>query len=228
MSRAEQFRRQQARIIDAVNRETMQLALRGSVYVAPVAPRQAQALGLRVPGPDELSAHFLPGKIVGPGFELHGDGRVVLGFDGSRSDDALTVAWRDPRPLTLELKSETINSETLRLLTGGRITITKEIHMTTIDRKNFVGAAVNVPAASLAHRHLGSLVTITLPSGAEVTDVLSAVAVGSVQHGGVSTIKVYLQNVQPDHLNGGFQLDPKGVVKVRRPKPAPAAKKTRR
>lgn len=109
----------------------------------------------------------------------------------------------------------------------------KETDM-NIEKKNFTTPPIKTPAGSLAQRHLGSLVTITLASGAEITDVLvgvrSGVPSGLIQ-GDQGNVTLYLQNVGIgyDHnylvdRNGAFPLEPKSIVLVRRPKAVRAAK----
>lgn len=108
---------------------------------------------------------------------------------------------------------------------------------TMIEKKNFVTPPTKTPAASLSQRHVGSLVTITLPSGSEITDILTGVMSGVPsrlrnQPHSEGQVVVFLQNVgvgyDPEYLrdrNGEFPLDPKSVVLVRRPKTVKAAKK---
>lgn len=138
-----------------------------------------------------------------------------------------------PAPMTLENRADAVE----QMLRHGIIhasagthqginstipTITKKkkevTTMTKIERKNYTTPPVKTPAGSLAARHLRSLVTITLDSGAEITDVLVALSSGHVGSSHPDKVRVLLDNVNSDHYEGGFYLDTKSVVLVRRPK----------
>lgn len=150
-----------------------------------------------------------------------------------------------PEPLTKAARQAYIDTvETLRSLdrysfpqfymTG----IPQPKETTMIDRKNFVLSPVRVAAGSLAQKHLGSLVTVMLPSGAEITDILTGVRSGRPARQGdpdTSKVVVTLANVgvgydasRYEDVHGEHFLDPKAVVLVRRPRPAAVAKKTKR
>lgn len=94
-----------------------------------------------------------------------------------------------------------------------------------IDKKQFVAQPVRTSAANLGYRHLGSLVTITTPTGAEITDTLFRISATK----GMDEVGVELQNI--DQVGGGeWFLEPKAIVLVRRPRPEPkkpAARKGR-
>lgn len=98
----------------------------------------------------------------------------------------------------------------------------KETQM--IDKKQFVAQPVKTPVASLAKRHAGSLVTITTEDGVEITDILDGVA----SRHNWEKVDVYLQNIEANGSERYFDLAPKSVVLVRRPRPVPVAKKTTR
>ncbi len=101
----------------------------------------------------------------------------------------------------------------------------KDIQM--IDKKQFVAQPVRTPAGGLAQRHLGSLVTITTPEGAEITDTLFRIS----STRGINEVRVELQNVEQSSHHPEWDLDPKSIVLVRRPRPEPkkpAAKKAAR
>ena len=141
-----------------------------------------------------------------------------------------------PAPLTLKNKQEAltklIEAGMIRTTHGRNLSTTtrpKE-NIMTVDRKNFVLKATPVKAEALAHKHLGHLVTITLPSGAEVTDILVGVSVGGRYGTDAQFVIVGLQNIRSgfEYDPPDFQLDPKSVVQVRRLRPVPAAKKTAR
>ena len=108
--------------------------------------------------------------------------------------------------------------------------------MPNIDQSQFVAKtnAQKVKADSLAAKHLGSLVTITLPSGAEITDVLDGVHVGRLEQAANVMVVVVLANVGhgfsarnlQDYCYGEHRLNPGSVVLVRRPRaPRKAAKR---
>lgn len=114
----------------------------------------------------------------------------------------------EPAPMTLINRADCI----AQLIEAGLIPNPKETAM--IEKKNFVTPPVKTPAGSLAHRHLGSLVTITLPSGAEITDILVGVASGKL----AGQVGIGVQNVTHNSFDYDFLLDPKSVVLVRRPR----------
>lgn len=102
---------------------------------------------------------------------------------------------------------------------------TKEAPMTQIDQTQFVARtnAQKVKAEALAAKHLGSLVTITLPSGAEITDILDGVHVGRLENAANGMVVVVLANVGHGFdvrtlrdCYGEHRLDPSSVVHVRR------------
>lgn len=124
------------------------------------------------------------------------------------------------------------------IFTSNRFTLNrtiKEDPMPNIDQSQFVAKtnAQKVKADSLAAKHLGSLVTITLPSGAEITDVLEGVHSGRLSEARTEQVVVVLANVGHGFnvrtLQDGYgehRLDPGSVVLVRRPRaPRKAAKR---
>ena len=95
--------------------------------------------------------------------------------------------------------------------------------MTQIKDSDF-GHGIDFPAKQLSHEDLGSLVTIKLPSGAQITDILEAVIVGiNVRNGAVHSsglVNVRLANTSPENGFGGttgWDLDPESDVWAQRP-----------
>lgn len=181
-----------------------------------------------IPGPLDLS----PGE-TSPFLQ-----RYMVGVDAP-----LQIQWKNPAPLTHANVANYHRQLDVWMRELADCTETpydnkKETLM--IDKKDYVAQAVKTPVASLAQRHIGSLVTITLPSGAEITDVLIGVSSGRLrqrtlvgEHPG-QDVEVKLANVggapTSSQILGDLRavahiLGPKSVVLVRRPKPETAAKK---
>jgi hypothetical protein len=157
--------------------------------------------------------------------------RIMLGVDAP----VARVEWKDPAPLnqaSLAAYQRHLDSWTRDLAACTKTPYDSTHHQEatmTIDKKDYVTTAVRTPAGSLAQRHIGSLVTITLPSGAEITDVLRAVSANNAE------VKVDLANigagahydVTANRLSTEtpHSLDPKSTILVRRPKPPVSTKK---
>jgi hypothetical protein len=98
---------------------------------------------------------------------------------------------------------------------------TRPKETTMIDKSDFLATASKVRADNLAARDLGSLVTITTPNGVEITDILEAIR-ADLDADHVDLELVYTSRSDYESF---WEIDPKSVVLVRRPKATKKAAK---